>query len=131
MTDSKPQITSLQPTVLPDNRRVTFNMVVNNLPPMINTFFTMPDTDDAVPPSAGQNPDEPSPYPNIELSVLNSRRQQIASLLIIEHKEEHTALTLHIPASDTQAQYFARAEMTYQDEIIDVVEIPFTLNAGA
>jgi len=131
MTNSKPQITSLQPTVLPDNRRITFDMVVSNLPPMINTFFTMPDTGDAVPPPAGQNPDEPSLYPNIELSVLNSRRQQIASLLIIEHKEERTALTLHIPASDTQAQYIARAEMTYQDEIIDVVEIPFTLNAGA
>ena len=131
MTDSKPQIKSLQPTVLPDNRRVTFNIVVTNLPPMINAFFTMPDTGEGVASSPAQNPDEPSPYPNIELSVLNSQRQQIASLYIIEYKEEHTALTLHIPASDTQAQYIARAEMTYQDEIIDVIEIPFTLNAGA
>ena len=130
MTDTKPQITSLQPTVLPDNRRVTFDMGVSNLPPMINAFFTMPDTGDTAPSAPGSNPDEPSPYPNIELSVLNSRRQQIASLFIIEHKEEHTALTLHIPASDPQEQYIARVEMVYQDEIIDVVEIPFTLNAG-
>ena len=130
MTDSKPQITSLQPTVLPDNRRITFDMVVTNLPPMINAFFSMPDTGNAAPPSAGQNSDEPSTYPNIELSVLNSRRQQIASLFIVEHKEERLALTLHIPASDAQEQYIARAEMIHQDEIIDVVEIPFTLHTG-
>jgi hypothetical protein len=62
--------------------------------------------------------------------VLNSRRQQIASLFIVEHKEEQVALTLHIPDSDPQAQYIARAEMVFQDEIIDAVEVPFTLNTG-
>ena len=130
MTDTKPQITSLQPTVLPDNRRITFDMVVTNLPPMINAFFTIPNTNAVGPPSADPNPDDPSPYPNIELSVLNSRRQQIASLFIVEHKEEHIELTLHIPASDVQEQYIARAEMIHQEETIDVVEIPFTLNSG-
>lgn len=127
MIDTKPQITSLQPTVLPDNRRITFDLVVTNLPPMINAFFAMSDT---ASPSAGPNADEPSPYPNIELSVLNTQRQQIASLFIVEHKEEHVALTLHIPVSDPRAQYFARAEMIYQDETIDTIETPFTLNAG-
>jgi hypothetical protein len=130
MTESSPQITSLQPTVLPDNRRITFEMTVTNLPPMVNTFFAVPDTDDTVPSATGPNSDEPSPYPNIELSVLNSQRQQIASLFIVEHKEEHIALTLHIPDSDPQEQYIARAEMVYQDEIIDVAEAPFTLNTG-
>jgi hypothetical protein len=130
MTDTKPQIASLQPTVLPDNRRITFEIVVTNLPPMINAFFTMPDTDDATSPSTDPDSDKPSPYPNVELSVLNSRRQQIASLFIVEHKEEQVALTLHIPDSDPHAQYIARAEMVYQDETIDVIETPFTLNTG-
>jgi hypothetical protein len=130
MTNTKPQITLLQPTVLPDNRRVTFNMAVSNLPPMINAFFTMPDSNNAPPASPDPNSITPGPYPNIELSILNSQRQQIASLLIVEHKEERSALTLHLPAVVPRGQYTARAEMTYQDEIIDAVEILFAVPAG-
>lgn len=130
MTEKKPKITSLQPIVLEDNRRVTFEMVVEGLPTAApNVMFTMPDLSDA-PPIRPPKPDPntPSPYPNIELSILNSHRQQVASLFIIEHKEKLSSLTLHLPAPDTREQYTARAEMTHQDQILEVVEIPFTLD---
>jgi hypothetical protein len=130
MTQKKPRIASLKPVVLADHRRVTLEMVVENLPnAFANVAFTMPDVSDN-PPTRPPKPaaDVPSPYPNIELSILNSHRQQIASLFIVEHKEKFTALTLHLPAPEPQEQYTARAEMTYQDEIFDVVETPFTLN---
>jgi hypothetical protein len=130
MTDPKPSISSLRPIILEDNRRVTFEMVVENLPATVsNVMFTMPDPSDPPPTSPPKpDPNAPSPYPNIELSILNSRRQQVAMLFIVEHKETHTSLTLHIPAPDKQEQYTARAEMTHQDQILDVVEVPFTLN---
>ena len=130
MTGPKPSISSLQPIILEDNRRVTFEMVVENLPTMVsNVMFTMPDRSDT-PPTTPPPPDPnaPSPYPNIELSILNSHRQQVATLFIVEHKEKHTSLTLHIPSPDSQEQYTARAEMTHQDQILDVVEVPFTLS---
>jgi hypothetical protein len=130
MTQNKPEIVSLQPVVLADNRRVTMELVVENLPTTFaNVAFTMPDMLDA-PPTKPPQPaaDVPSPYPNLELSILNSRRQQIANLFIVEHKEKFTSLTMHLREPDPQEQYTARAEMTYQDEILDVVETPFTLH---
>ena len=130
MTEKKPSITLLQPIILEDKRRVTLEMVVENLPTTVsNVMFTMPDLSDTPPASPPKpNPNAPSPYPDIELSILNSRRQQVTSLLIIEHKEKLSSLTLHIPSPDTREQYTARAEMTHQDQTLDVVEVPFTLN---
>lgn len=130
MTETKPKIVSLQPIVLKDNRRVTMKMVVENLPAIFsNVMFMMPDPSDTAPARPPKpDPDAPSPYPNVELSVLNSRREEIASLYIVEHKEKHTSLTLHIPSPDEKEQYTARAEMTYQDQTLDVVEVSFSFN---
>lgn len=130
MIEKKPTIASLQAVVLADNRRVTLEMVVENLPTTFaNVAFSMPDMLD---PPAIRPPkpaaDTPSPYPNIELSILNSRRQQVASLFIVEHKEKFTSLTLHLSSPDVQEQYTARAEMTYLAEVIDIVETPFSLH---
>jgi hypothetical protein len=132
MPDSTPSIASLQLIVLNDNRRVTFELEVENLPATVsNVFFSMPDmeADSAVPPRP--DPDAPSPYPDLELSILNRQRQQVASLLIVEHKEPSLALTLHLRAPDPQEPYIARAQMVYQNEPIDVMEVPFTLNPEA
>lgn len=127
MTQNKPRIVSLQPIVLGDNRRVTMELVVENLPTVFaNVAFTMPDTPPTKPPKPAD--DVPSPYPNLELSILNRRRQQVASLFIVEHKEEFTALTMHLRQPDPQEDYTARAEMTYQDKILDVVETSFRLH---
>jgi hypothetical protein len=130
MADTKPSISSLRPIILEDNRRVTFEMMVENLPTTIpNVMFTTPDRTDMPPTSPPQpDPNAPSPYPDIELSILNRHRQQVATLFIVEHKEKHTSLTLHIPSPDSQEQYTARAEMTHQDQILDVVEVSFTLS---
>ena len=130
MIEKKPTIASLQAVVLADNRRVTLEMVVENLPTTFaNVAFSMPDMLD---PPAVRPPkpaaDTPSPYPNIELSILNSRRQQVASLFIVEHKEKFTSLTLHLSSPDVQEHYTARAEMTYLAEVIDIVETPFSLH---
>ena len=130
MTQKKPTIASLQAIVLADNRRVTLEMVVENLPTTFaNITFSMPDM---LGPPAVRPPkpaaDAPSPYPNIELSILNSRRQQVSSLFIVEHKEKFTSLTLHLSSPEVQEQYTARAEMTYLAEVIDIVETPFSLH---
>ncbi len=128
MTDNKPRIVSLQPVVLADKRRVTLEMVVEGLPQSFSNIMFMPDPSDpatARPPQP--DPNTPSPYPNIELSILNSRRQKIVDLLVVEYKEQRTALTLHLPSPDPQAQYTARAEMIYNDNTLDVLEVPFTL----
>jgi hypothetical protein len=126
MSEKQPKIASLKPVILQDNRRITLELSVKNLPATggSNIMF-MPDISDTPP-----RPSAPAPgtYPHVELSILNNQRQQVASLLIVEHKEAQTALTLHLPApADPDERYTARAEMTYQDEVIDVVEVPFTL----
>jgi len=130
VTQKKPKIVSLNPIVLGDNRRVMLEMVVEDLPTIFsNVVFAMPDLSPNPPTKPPKpDPDAPSPYPNIELSILNSQRHQIASLFIVENKEKHTSLTLHLRSSDIKEQYTARAEMTYLDKILDVVEVPFTLN---
>jgi hypothetical protein len=128
--EKTPKIASFNPVVLQDNRRVTLEMVVDNLPTVFsNVAFSMPDLSENGP-AAPPKPDTsaPSPFPDVELSILNSGRQQIASLLIVEHKEQRTALTLHLRQPDLTEQYTARAEMTYQDKTLDVVEVPFRLN---
>ncbi|MEM7346841.1 MAG: hypothetical protein AAF485_21590 [Chloroflexota bacterium] len=126
-----PKITTLNPIVLPDNRRITLEMVVDDLPTTFsNLMLTMPDELDGPPTMpAKPDPDAPSPYPNITLSILNSQRQLVASLYIVEHKERFTSLTLHLRTTpDPEEQYTARAEMVHQEETLDIVEIPFTLN---
>lgn len=130
MAEKKPTITRLQPVVLSDNRRVQMELVVENLPDQFaNVNFLMPDTfSERHPRSARPASNIPSPYPDIELCILDSRRQEVVCLFIVEHKESHTALTLHLPAPDAGQQYIARAEMTYQEQTLQVVETPFTLN---
>jgi len=129
VSEKKIKIASLQPIVLPDKRRVTLEMTVENLPASFsNIMFMMPDIATAPTRPAKPDPDAPSPYPNIELSILNGRRQQVASLFIIEHSEKQTALTLHLSSPDPNEHYIARAEMTYNDETLDIIETPFTLN---
>jgi hypothetical protein len=129
MSDNRPKISSLQPIVLPDHRRVTLEMEVIGLPTTFSNVMLMPDVwlGDSTPPQK-PDPTAASPYPDIELSILNGRRQQLVSLYVVEHKETYTSLTLHLPVVDLQDQYTARAEMSYRDEIIDVVEVPFSLD---
>lgn len=144
MTQNLPKITALNPVVLPDNRRVIMEMVIENLPNSgaggscsVNFFDTPPAPGSTfalnTPPSAGNNTDPaPSEYPDVELSILNGRRQEVASLLIVEHKEAVTSLTLHFRATPNPAEiYTARAQMTLNQQSIATVETPFELNPQA
>ena len=131
MTEQYPKISQLNPIVMPDKRRVMLEMTVDNLPTVFsNVAFTMPDMLDQPPTAPPKpDPDAPSPYPDIVLSILTSNEQEVASMLIVEHKEKYTSLTLHLrrPADPTE-QYTARAEMTYQGKALDTVDVPFTLD---
>jgi hypothetical protein len=129
LSQKLPKITTLNPIVLEDNRRVILEMVVDDLPNLFsNIAFMMPDLAETPPRPQKPDPQAPSPYPHIELSILNSQRQELASLYIVEHKEQYTSLTLHLRQPDPQEQYIARAEMTYADQTLQVVEVPFKLN---
>lgn len=130
MTQKTPKITLLNPIVYNDNRRVMLEMDVEHLPTLFsNVSLMMPDLSQTAPAQPPKpDPNAPSPYPNIELAILDSQNREVASLLIIEHKEPHTSLTLHLRAPNSDEQYTAKAEMSYQDQVIDVVEVPFNLN---
>ena len=125
-----PKITSLTPIVLADKRRVMLELTVENLPSLFsNVTLTMPDiASGAATPPAKPDPNAPSPYPNVELLILNGQRQEIASIYIVEHREASMTLTLHLRRPNVNENYIARAEMSYQHETIDVKEVPFTLS---
>ncbi len=130
MTEKLPKIISLTPIVLPDKRRVTMELMVDNLPSTFaNVTLSMPDTFDTAPTKPiKSDPDTPSPYPNVELTILNSQQQEVATLFIIEYKEPFTSLTMHLRVPDGSEQYLARAEITHQDKTLDMFETLFTLN---
>ncbi|RME77206.1 MAG: hypothetical protein D6784_04105 [Chloroflexi bacterium] len=134
MTAQKYRILSLKPIVLDDNRRTLLELAVDGLPQTggggfcgINggdsaavMFFPEPET--AVSPPANED------YPDVELSILNSQREPVASMFIVQHREAVISMTLHIPRPNPDEQYIARAELIQADEIIDVVEAPFSLH---
>lgn len=128
MAEIRPRIVEMTATVLRDNRRVVIDLGVSGLANASNVALLMPDMASS-PPSAPPrpDPDAPSPYPDVELSLLDDQGRKISDLIIVEHKEERVSLTLHIPAPEPGRGYKARAEMSYQDEVFDVVEIPFVL----
>lgn len=117
---TQPKITTLRPIVLEDHRRVVLDMVVENLPTTTsNVTLTMPTGDIEDAPS--------SPYPNVVLSLLDSQGVEVATVLIVEHQEPHSQLTLHLRQPQLDETYTARAEMLWGDEVLEVVEVPFTL----
>ena len=127
MTTQKPKIASLEPVVLPDMRRVTIALAVKNLPTITaNVTLDIPGEV-----ASDGNPTASPPsvpiYPNVDLAIINSQGRTVASTFIVEHREEVVHLTLHLRQPDLNDRYIARAEMTYQDEMLDVVEAPFTL----
>ena len=105
-------------------------MEVDDLPTIFsNVDFILPDMMGTPPPRPQPaDPQAPSPYPHVELSILNSQRQVVASLYIVEHKERYISLTLHLRRPEPAEDYIARAEMTHDDKILQVVEIPFKLH---
>jgi hypothetical protein len=70
----------------------------------------------------------PSPYPDVTLSILDQRGNEIATTYIVEHKEPELDFTLHLTTFEPGASYIARAEMRMHDEVIQTVQVPFELS---
>ena len=68
---------------------------------------------------------QPSPFPDVALSILDPHGNEIAAAYIVEHKEPELDFTLHVRDMEPGARYIARAEMTKNDEILQVVEVSF------
>jgi len=69
----------------------------------------------------------PSPFPDVALSILDRHGTEVSGTFVIEHKEPDSDFTLHLRTVEPGAPYVARAEMTLNDEVIQVVEVPFEL----
>jgi hypothetical protein len=145
-------IESLTPQPVWDGRRVTLILRVSGLPAYgpgshFLNFMDMPndeaetaepgaaDPGAEIAPSPSSAASEesqpasqerpPSPYPDVTLGILDLDGNSIATTYIVEHKEPELEFTLHVPAMEPGATYVARAEMTMNDEIIQVAEVPF------
>jgi len=117
---SQPTITSLQPTVLADRRRITVDLVVANLPTLIpNITLTMP--------ADGASDYFSSPYPNLSLVILDNTAHEVAGLFIVEYQEDHVTLTLHLRTEQVVNPLLVRAEMFYGETMIDSLEVFFTI----
>jgi hypothetical protein len=80
-------------------------------------------------PETGEDP-QPSPYPDISLSILDPNGNQIISTYIVEHKEPELDFTLHLHVAEPGATYTACAVMTMNDEVIQSVQAPFELSSA-
>lgn len=146
------RIESFTPQPLWDGRRVTLILHVSGLPaygpgahflrftdvsnqeagaeeaaqaprkPNVNLFPQSPASEESGP-SGQEQP--PSPYPNVTLAILDQHGSSMATTYIVEHKEPELDFTLHVPPMEPGSRYVARAEMVINDEIIQVVEVPF------
>ena len=145
MTNPMPKFVSLTPIVLtPD--RVLLNLETTNFAKSTNLFLDfdqMEDTPNPVPDdSPGLDPTQEqsrldieeaiqnSPYPNVELLILDPDGQEVAQLFIVEHKEEQISMTLHLRRPRPGETYTARAEMIHARERLQILDIPFQLQTN-
>lgn len=84
-----------------------------------------PETRAANDPAQLRDSRTPSPYPDLVLSVLDQHGREMATTYIVEHKEPELEFTLHLPAAEPGATYVAQAKMSWNDEVIQTVQVPF------
>lgn len=134
MTKTVPQFLSLTPTVLsPD--RVLLDLKTTNLPGGSNVFLNFDWEGEKT--EAAKQTDHPledpeavirdSPYPNVELSILDDEHHEVAQMIIVEHKEEHISMTMHIRHLHPGKTYIARADMVHNRQLIQTLSTPFKL----
>jgi len=153
MTATPPKLVLLEPVAL-DSRRVMLTLKTTGFPPranipacMVNFANSTPGTSvnfelNAPPPptseppvkapqSNGKTQDDPpeeeSPYPNVELSLLDADNNEVTQAMIIEHQEEDVSFTLHIPNPQMGQAYTARASMFYDQKLLQSLNTPFLL----
>ena len=145
MTNPMPQLVSLTPIVLtPD--RVLLNLETTNFVKSSNLFLDfdqMEDTPNPEPEDAPRlDPTEEqsrlaiedaiqnSPYPNVELLILDPDGHEVAQLFIVEHKEEQISMTMHLRRPRLGETYTARAEMTHARKRLQTLDTPFQLQTN-
>lgn len=126
-----PQFVSLTPIVL-SQTRVSIELATTDFPQKSNVFLEFNALSDQPDPGPDllKDPDEvisDSPYPNVELSILDAADQEVAHLFIVEHKEEHISMTLHLRNPKVDEMYVARAVMIHNKVVIQTVTTPFRL----
>ena len=121
MTD-RPHLVSLEPVVL-DASRVTLNLKTTGFPSLPNVTFTLNEPA----PAGAPAPSGESPYPNVELSLLDADDRLVAQAIIVEHREEEVSFTLHIRRPQPGAAYTARAEMIHGQTVLQTLRTPFVL----
>ena len=134
MTNTMPQFVSLTPLVL-SPERVSLNLQTTNFPGKSNVLLDFNFRNDGPLPSKPadrdlENPEElirNSPYPNVELSVLDDQHNEVAHMFIVEHKEEHISMTMHIHNPQPGKTYIARADMIHNQRLLQTLTIPFKL----
>jgi hypothetical protein len=136
VTMTTPQLITLEPVVLTNNR-ISLNLVTK-FPPQSNVALLNFEFDDT-PPQQKSTPapldlDEAirtSPYPNVELRILDEEHHEVASLFIVEHRDPNLSLMLHLRQPQPGKQYLAQADLIYQQKLLQTLTVPFGLPAGA
>ena len=124
-----PKFVSLSPTITHVDR-VSLDLVTAGFVSRANVFF---DFETDAPNVADTPPADPeemirnSPYPNVELSILDPDECEVASLFIVEHKEEHISLTMHLRSPQPGERYIARADMIHNRQVVESLTTPFIL----
>ena len=100
--------------------------------PAPNVDFLLEDSPPTEMPEAGgpalaDRARHPSPYPDVALSILDQDGNEVAGTFIVEHKEPNLDFTLHLRAYEPGATYIAQAEMSLNDELVQIVQVPFEL----
>ncbi len=159
MIATRPKLVLLDPVAL-DARRVMLTLKTVGFPPrsnipacMVNFATPTPDVSvnfelNAPHPSTSEppvkapqpngkaqddlpEPEEESPYPNVELSLLDADNNEVAQAMIIEHQEEEVSFTLHIRNPQVGQAYTARANMFYNQELLQSLSTPFVLTVDS
>ena len=129
---SAPHMTTLEPVVLTHNRIslkletvfplksnvAMLDFMPNDLPSSTKEAEAPLDLDEAI---------RTSLYPNIEMSILDEQNHEVASLFVVEHRDPNLSLTLHIRHPQPGKNYIARADLIYQQKLIQTLTVPFTL----
>lgn len=129
-----PEFVSLTPIAV-DSRRITLRLRTTNFPEVSNIKLDLnPDSSrlnspDSLKPDPAQAYLE-TPYPNVELSLLDQQNNPVAEVIVIEHQEETLELTLHLRNSQPDQPYIAQAVMSRGPEVLQTIQTPFTLKSA-
>ena len=136
MTNAMPQLVSLTPVVV-GHKRVTLSLETINLPSQANVRLDFDiSTDPLSQQSKEQGFAEPeeiighTPYPNVELSILDDDHNPVAQLFVVENTEEFISMTMHIRRPKPGKTYIARADMLHNNQLIQTLTTPFQLSSA-